>query len=58
MTPTIIRDSDFQPATTDFLKSKPITMKSPMNPNTIWDGAKPRGDWSNPAPVPGEFDKK
>jgi len=58
MTPTIIRDSDFQPATTDFLKSKPITMKSPMNPNTIWDGAQPRGDWSNPVPVPGEFDKK
>jgi len=58
MTPTIIKDSDFQPATTDFLKSKPTAMKSPMNPNTIWDGARPRGDWSNPAPVPGEFNKK
>jgi type II secretory pathway component GspD/PulD (secretin) len=58
LTPTIIRDSDFQPATTDFLKSKPITMKSPMNPNTIWDGAQPRGDWSNPVPTPGEFNKK
>jgi general secretion pathway protein D len=58
LTPTIIKDSDFQPATTDFLKSKPTAMKSPMNPNTIWDGAQPRGDWSNPAPVPGEFNKK
>ena len=58
LTPTIIRDSDFQPATTDFLKSKPITMKSPMNPNSIWDSAEPLGDWSNPAPAPGEFDKK
>jgi type II secretory pathway component GspD/PulD (secretin) len=58
LTPTIIRDSDFQPATTDFLKSKPVTMKSPMNPNSIWDSAEPLGDWSNPAPAPGEFDKK
>ena len=29
-----------------------------MNPTTIWDGAEPRNDWSNPAPAPGEFDKK
>jgi type II secretory pathway component GspD/PulD (secretin) len=58
MTPTIIKDSDFQPVSTDFLKSRPNTMKSPMNPNTIWDGAQPRGDWSNPAPAPGEFNKK
>jgi type II secretory pathway component GspD/PulD (secretin) len=58
LTPTIIRDSDFQPATTDFLKSKPVTMKSPMNPNSIWDSAEPLGDWSNPAPTPGEFNKK
>jgi type II secretory pathway component GspD/PulD (secretin) len=58
LTPTIIQDSDFQPASTDFLKSRPNTMKSPMNPHTIWDGAQPRGDWSNPAPAPGEFNKK
>jgi type II secretory pathway component GspD/PulD (secretin) len=58
MTPTIIKDSDFQPNSTDYLKSRPNTMRSPMNPNTVWDGAEPRGDWSNPAPAPGEFDKK
>jgi type II secretory pathway component GspD/PulD (secretin) len=58
LTPTIIKDSDFQQGSSDFLQSKPNTMKSPMNPNTIWDGAEPRGDWSNPAPVPGEFNKK
>jgi len=61
MTPTIIKDSDFQPATSsaaDFLKSKSPVLKSHMNPNSIWDGAEPHGDWSNPAPVPGEFDKK
>jgi type II secretory pathway component GspD/PulD (secretin) len=55
ITPTILKDSDFNPTATDFLKTQPITSKSPMNPNTLWDGAKPRGDWSNPAPVQGEF---
>ncbi|MGA2788198.1 MAG: secretin N-terminal domain-containing protein, partial [Verrucomicrobiota bacterium] len=61
MTPTIIKNTDFQQAsaaTADFLQSKPNTMKSPMNPNTVWDGAEPRNDWSNPVPEPGEFDKK
>jgi general secretion pathway protein D len=58
LTPTIVRDADFRPTETDFLQSKPKTMKSPMNPNTLWDSAQPRGNWSNPAPVPGEFDGK
>ncbi len=59
MTPTIIKNSDFQQiASSNFLQSKPNTMKAPMNPNSIWDSAQPVGDWSNPAPVPGEFSKK
>ena len=61
LTPTIIRNADFQQASSapaDFLQSKPAVMKSRMNPSTVWDGAEPRGDWSNPVPVPGEFDKK
>jgi general secretion pathway protein D len=61
LTPTIIKNTDFQQASSasaDFLQSKPAVMKNRMNPNTIWDGAEPHGDWSNPAPVPGEFDKK
>jgi len=61
MTPTIIKNADFQqasPDSADFLQSKPVVLKSGMNPNTIWDGSEPRGDWSNPAPVPGEFDKR
>jgi type II secretory pathway component GspD/PulD (secretin) len=61
ITPTIIKNTDFQEntsAATDFLQSKPMVMKSGMNPNTIWDGAEPRGDWSNPVPVAGEFDKR
>ena len=32
-------------------------MKTAMNPNTVWDGAEPKGDWSNPAPVAGEFEQ-
>ncbi len=61
LTPTIIKESDFQPATSaaaDFLQSKPAVMKNRMNPHSPWDGAEPRGDWSNPAPIPGEFNKK
>ena len=61
MTPTIIKNTDFQQASSassEYLQSKPVVMKSRMNPSTIWDGAEPRGDWSNPVPVPGEFDKK
>jgi type IV pilus assembly protein PilQ len=60
ITPTIIKNNDFQKASSspsEYLQSKPAMMKGRMNPNTIWDGAQPRGDWSNPAPIPGEFDK-
>ncbi len=60
MTPTIIKNNDFQQGSTansEFLQSKPPLMKNAMNPNTMMDGAEPRGDWSNPAPVPGEFAK-
>ena len=60
MTPTIIKNNDFQQGSTanaDFLQSKPPIMKNAMNPNTMMDGAEPHGDWSNPAPVPGEFAK-
>jgi len=58
MTPSIIKTADFQQATpNDFLQSKPNVMKIRMNPTTVWDGSEPRGDWSNPVPVAGEFDK-
>ncbi len=53
ITPTIVKDSDFQPATTDFLASRPARMMEPMDPNNVWD--RPEPDWSNPAPSPGEF---
>ena len=47
ITPTIVKDSDFMPTTTQFLKSRPTTMKPPLNPNKMWDSAEPY-DWSNP----------
>jgi type II secretory pathway component GspD/PulD (secretin) len=60
LTPTIIKNTDFQQASADsadYLQSKPVVMKNRMNPNSVWDGSEPRGDWSNPVPVTGEFDK-
>ena len=48
ITPTIVQDSDFQAAKTDFLQSQPRTMADPMNMHSGWDSAQPRGDWSNP----------
>lgn len=54
ITPTIVKDDDFQPTTTDFLASRPVQMKEQMNPNSAWD--KPEPYWMNPAPTPGEFD--
>jgi type II secretory pathway component GspD/PulD (secretin) len=47
ITPTIVRDGDFQPTSTEFLQSSPLGPKPPMNPTTMWNSAKPR-DWSNP----------
>jgi general secretion pathway protein D len=47
ITPTIVRDADFQPTTTGFLKSSPIGPAKPMNAQTAWNSAKPH-DWSNP----------
>jgi type II secretory pathway component GspD/PulD (secretin) len=57
ITPTIVKDTDFKPTATDFLKTQPNQMKSPMNPHNWWDSAQPRGDWSNPVPTAGEFNR-
>ncbi len=53
ITPTIVRDTDFQPTHSDFLQSKPVSMMGRVDANPVWDSAKPR-DWSNPNPVPYE----
>lgn len=51
ITPTIVKDTDFAPTTTQFLQSRPMTMKAPMNPHNTWDSSKPAKDWSNPDPL-------
>jgi Flp pilus assembly secretin CpaC len=50
ITPTIVKDTDFAPAPTQFLKSRPTALKPSMNPRSFWDSAKPLHDWSNPLP--------
>jgi type II secretory pathway component GspD/PulD (secretin) len=47
ITPTIVKDSDFQPATTRFFKSSPVGPAQPMNAQRAWNSALPH-DWSNP----------
>ncbi|HUA69370.1 MAG TPA: secretin N-terminal domain-containing protein [Candidatus Saccharimonadales bacterium] len=47
ITPTIIKDSDFQPTTTTFMQSSPMEPEAPMNPRSVWSSSKPY-DWSNP----------
>ncbi len=53
ITPTIVRDADFQPTKTDFLQTRPTTGMGRVDADPIWDSAKPR-DWSNPNPIPYE----
>jgi general secretion pathway protein D len=50
ITPTIVKDTDFQSNVHagDFLQSKPMEMKDPMNPKTDWDSPMPGGNWVNP----------
>jgi type II secretory pathway component GspD/PulD (secretin) len=50
ITPTIVKDTDFQSNVHagDFLQSKPVEMKDPMNPKTDWDSPMPGGNWVNP----------
>ena len=47
ITPTIVKDGDFQPTSTEFLQSSPLGPKPPMNPTTMWNSAKPR-NWTHP----------
>jgi type IV pilus assembly protein PilQ len=47
ITPTVVKDNDFQPTATEFLQSSSLGPKPPMNPKTPWNSAKPY-DWSNP----------
>jgi len=53
ITPTIVKDEDYQPTKSDFLQSKPLQMEGSINPNDPWESAKPK-DWSNPEATPYE----
>lgn len=57
LTPTILKDTDFQAASTDFLQTQPRLMKDPMNPRSWWDSGEARGDWSNPLTPPDQQPK-
>jgi type II secretory pathway component GspD/PulD (secretin) len=48
ITPTILQDSDFHPTTTDFLNAQPETRKQNLDPNSVWDSAKPH-NWADPS---------
>jgi len=48
ITPTIVKDADFRATSTAFLQSEAHQMKEPLNPKTAYDGAYPRGNWSDP----------
>jgi len=47
ITPTIVKDGDFQPTSTKFLQSSALAPKQPMNPKTPWNSSKPY-DWTDP----------
>jgi len=47
ITPTIVKDSDFRPTETDFLQSEPDELKTTINGDSLWEGARPH-DWSKP----------
>jgi type II secretory pathway component GspD/PulD (secretin) len=47
ITPTIVKDNDFQPTSTVFLQSSPLGPNQSMNPKSAWNSAKPY-DWSDP----------
>lgn len=48
LTPTIVKDNDFQSSKTGFLQSSPDFLPKPsLRPQSAWDSAKPY-DWSNP----------
>lgn len=48
ITPTIVQDSDFHPAKSNFLNSKIPAFKDTMDPSSSWDGAQKAGQWVNP----------
>jgi type II secretory pathway component GspD/PulD (secretin) len=55
LTPTIVKDEDFQPTKTDYLKTPVPTSDYLEGDWSSWDSGKPR-DWSKPDPSPKDSD--
>jgi type II secretory pathway component GspD/PulD (secretin) len=55
ITPTIVKDDDFQPTSTKFLQSSPLAPPPPMNAKSPWNSSKPY-DWTNPKNTDPYFD--
>lgn len=47
VTPTVVKDADYQPANSTFLKTRPTQIQSAIDTSDPYDSAR-RYDWSNP----------
>ncbi len=54
VTPTIVRDEDFQPTATGFLKNRVPTQDTVDGDWSAWDSGKPK-DWSNDSDTKGQY---
>lgn len=53
ITPTVVKDSDYQPAKSNFLKTRPTEARGGLDSSTPYNSAR-RFDWSNPGATPYE----
>ncbi len=51
ITPTVVKDSDYQPAKSNFLKSRPTEARGGLDTSNPYNSAR-RFDWSNPEATP------
>lgn len=56
ITPTIVEESDYQPAKSTFLQRRQTENKPALNADSFWNRAKTVNDWSNPTSGQGVFD--
>ncbi len=47
ITPTIVKDDNFQATDSQFLNTKPTKRETMLDPNSLWDGTRPY-NWSDP----------
>ncbi len=47
ITPTIVKDTDFQPTKSKFLQQRPTEQKPVLKPDSLWNSAKAKKDWSS-----------